>query len=62
MLTWTCSYMQEFILSATESHPPLQWHNAHEEYFPLSDVGLEISLPCVSSVNPLVHCQEKYFC
>lgn len=65
MLAWTCSYMQESFVSATESHhSPLspQWHNAHEEYFPLTDVGPETSIPCVCSVNPLVHCQEEYFC
>lgn len=41
--------MQESLISATESHHSplsLQWHNAHEEYFPLIDVGPETSHPC----------------
>lgn len=65
MLAWACSCIQESLISATESrHSPvsLRWHNVHEEYFPLTNVGPETSLPCVCSVNPLVHCQEEYFC
>lgn len=33
-----------------------------EEYFSLTDVGAETSLPCVCCVYPLVHCQQEYFC
>ena len=65
MLAWTCSYMQESLIFATESHHSpfsLLWHNVHEEHFPLTDVGPETSHPCVCSVNSLVHCQEEYFC
>lgn len=64
-LAWSCSYLQDSLVSAAESHLspfPVQWLHAHEEYFPLTDVGSETSLPCVCSVNPLVHCQEEYFC
>lgn len=63
-LSWTCSYLQDSLISAAEPHHPpfpVHWLNVHEEYFPLTDVGSETSTPCVCSVNPLVHCQEKCF-